>query len=131
MKKFIILVLILSIMCIPVLNAGEYDKYKEGVHEISLDNVTNKNINNILKDIKGTIIEVEIEIKGIKKVFKVNSAITSNIEKEITKRVVKALEIDDREISVLASVHGYKINYIKLICTNEIVDIITSRTYNI
>ena len=135
MKKFILIlsIFLLTILFTPFLKATENNKpYVENVRTLEFTSLSSKKINEVFYGIKGTIIEVDIEIKNIIKTYKVNTAMTDNLEQDLTEKVVKELEKDGfKELSAIASIKGYKISRIKLICTNEEANIIIERSKNV
>lgn len=136
MKKLKVILsffLICFIISIPFLFAEENDKpYVENIRTIEFSTFHSKKINEVFDGMKGMIIEIEIEIRNITKTYQVNTAMTDNLEKDLTEKVVKELEEDGlKELSSIASIKGFKINKVKLICTNADANIILERSKNV
>lgn len=136
MKKLKIILSIFfigTILFIPFLFAEETEKtYVENVRTLEFTSFHSKKINEVFNGMKGMIIEIEIEIKNITKTYRVNTAMTDNLEKDLTEKVVKELEEDGlKELSSIASIKGFRINKIKLICTYEEANIILERSKNV
>ena len=136
MKKLKVILsffLISFIISMPFLFAEENDKsYVENIRTIEFSTFHSKKINEVFNGMKGMIIEIEIEIRNITKTYQVNTAMTDNLEKDLTEKVVKELEQDGlKELSSIASIKGFKINKVKLICTNADAHIILERSKNV
>ena len=136
MKKLKVILsffLISFIISMPFLFAEENDKsYVENIRTIEFSTFHSKKINEVFNGMKGMIIEIEIEIRNITKTYQVNTAMTDNLEKDLTEKVVKELEQDGlKELSSIASIKGFKINKVKLICTNADANIILERSKNV
>ena len=133
MKKLKVILSFFLIISMPFLFAEENDKpYVENIRTIEFSTFHSKKINEVFNGMKGMIIEIEIEIRNITKTYQVNTAMTDNLEKDLTEKVVKELEEDGlKELSSIASIKGFKINKVKLICTNADANIILERSKNV
>lgn len=110
------------------INANIDNDYIEKYYSLEFDNLNSKDINKLFKDLKGTIIEVEIETNRITKKYKINMSLVSNLERELSNIVLDDLKdfLTREEISNL-EIKGFKINKINLICTKHDKDIILER----
>ena len=66
------------------INANIDNDYIEKYYSLEFDNLNSKDINKLFKDLKGTIIEVEIETNRITKKYKINMSLVSNLERELS-----------------------------------------------
>lgn len=125
MKKFLFFLFIAGLTFTVILsNYKAVDEdlrdIKENYHSIEFKNLNSKNLNSILENVNGTVIEIEVSTKELTKVYKFNTRITINLESELTKNVVKDLEeMNKRETATYIQVKGFKINRIDLICTDK------------
>ena len=112
--------------------SDEFELYLEQTNIIEFDNLHSSKINEVLEGIDGTVIEFEIQIKNIIKVYRVNTKINNDIEKELNNKVLKALEEDGlRELGVVASIKGYKINKMKIRCSKKVLETVKKRSENV
>lgn len=129
-KILIIISFFLLFLTLPVVNASGKDL--EEIKIIEFNNLTSKDINYVFKNLDISLIEIEIKINNIVKIYRVDIKKTNNLERELTKRIVKSLEEDNlKEMSAIASIKGFRINKIKLRCNKEIENIIKDRTENL
>ena len=91
-------------------------------------NLNSKNLNDVLENVNGTVIKIEVSTKELTKVYEFNTRITINLENELTMKFVKDLEdINKRETATYIQVKGFKINRIDLICTDSEVKMIKEK----
>ncbi len=105
------------------------DKYKEEYKRIYFSSLNSKNINELFDGLKGTVIEIEVKTKKFTKSYRLNTAMTDNIEQKLTEKVLKDLSSEgDLELTALYKASGFIITRIDLICTDEIKNKIIERS---
>lgn len=105
------------------------NKYKEEYKRIYFSSLNSKNINEIFDGLKGTVIEVEVDTKKFTKAYRLNTAMTNNIEQKLTEKVLEDLiSTGDLELTAVYKTSGFMITRIDLICTSEIETIIKERS---
>ena len=107
------------------------DYYFEKIHEIETDNLPSNKVNKVFKDLDIFMIEIEVEIRNVIKTYKVNTYLTGNIEKELTKSIVNELNDEGlRELSAVIMYKGFTIKKVKLLCSDYVYDLIKERIKN-
>lgn len=124
-KVLIIITFLFLFLSMPsVNNSSGVEKIKV----LKFNNFPSKKLDEVFKDLDVKLIEIEIKIDNVVKVYRINLFRYNNIEKEITKRVVKSLKEDNQyELSAISEIKGFKITKIKLRCTDSVENIIYSR----
>ena len=127
-KVLLILSIFLMLLFIPKLKGDSVNKYIEKINEVSFDNLNSKKINEVFDGLNVGVIELEINFGFITKTYRVNLMNTTNLEKELTKKVVSELKKEGlREEAAVISVKGFKISKMILRSSEETIDIIKSR----
>lgn len=128
MKK-ILLIISIFLLCMIPLKGLEEDRYVEKINVVTFDNLSSKKVNDVFYDLNVGVIEVEISLGFITKTYRVNYYSVSDLERELTKRVVSELKKEGlREEAANASIKGYKINKMTLRCNSDTLAIIKSRS---
>lgn len=133
MKKLLTLFIILSMMIFLFtynLNAKkDKNKYIEDYHIIKFKNLNSKDLNEIFTEITATIIDIEIQTPYFTKNYQFHTGITSNIEKMLLENITKDLkQLGKQELATTYQINGVKINKMKIICTNEEIENIKTKT---
>lgn len=104
-------------------------KYEEGYHNIKFTNLNSKNLNTLFDGINETIIEIEVQTPYFTKSYQFHTGITTNIEKELLEKITKELKIlGKQELATNYQINGIKITRMIILCTNEELEIIKTRT---
>lgn len=125
MKKLLLSFFIVSIPFLLIISKYKAESedlvnIKEGYHSITFNNLNSKHLNDVLENVNGTVISIEVSTKELTKVYEFNTRITINLETELTNKFVKDLEeLNKRETATYIQVKGFKINKIDLICTDK------------
>lgn len=133
MKKiltvFTIILLSLFLLSKSIYSKENSNKYKEEYRRIYFDHLNSKNINELFDGLTGTIIEIEIKTTKFTKSYKINTAMTYNIEQKLTEKVLEDLSsLGETELASIYKTSGFIITRIDLICTSEIESIIKERS---
>jgi len=133
MKKlltiFTVILLSLFILKQNLYSKEDYSKYKEEYKRIYFENLNSKNINELFEGLSGVIIEIEVKTKRFSKSYRINTAMTYNIEQKLTELVLKDLSLlGDQELTAIYITSGFTVTRIDLRCTEETLNIIKERS---
>lgn len=134
MKKILTIftIILLSLFLLGKSLSGKVNttnKYKEEYKRIYFSSLNSKNINELFDGLKGTVIEVEISTKKFTKAYRLNTAMTNNIEQKLTEKVLEDLSsTGDLELTAIYKTSGFTITRIDLVCTSAIENIIKERS---
>jgi len=106
----------------------EKNKYEDNYHSIKFENLNSKSLNELFKELDGTVIEIEVETSAFTKAYRFHTSMILNIERSLLKRVVKDLEtLNKRELATNYKINGVKISRMDVLCNFEELEIIKSR----
>ncbi len=127
MKKVIMLLVIVCLSFVS-LKANKYDLYEEKLYVIDFDGVGSKNINNLFYNLDVFMVDITISIGNFTDTYTINTYLTSDIEREITRRIIDRLNYEGkRELASTAEYKGYLITRASLLINEHTYKIIKKR----
>ncbi len=135
MKKIVLSfsIILIILFCFKKIYAVNIEEeYTERYYSLTFDNLNSKNVNLLFEDIKGMIIEVEVDLKKFTKSYRLNTSMIDNVERDLTELVIDDLKriTNKEEVSVI-ELSGFRIVRIDLRCTKHDKDIILKRSENL
>ena len=127
MKKILFILFIIIISSLRI-NASSNSYYEEKLYDIELYNLSNKSINSVFDNLDIFMVDITINIDSYTDTFKINTYITKDIEREITKRIVsKLIDQGAREKACLVEVKGYSVIKASLYINEHTYNLIINR----
>ena len=127
MKKVIMLLVIVCLSFVS-LKANKYDLYEEKLYVIDFDGVGSKNINNLFYNLDVFMVDITISIGNFTDTYTINTYLTSDIEREITRRIIDRLNYEGkRELASTAEYKGYLVTRASLLINEHTYKIIRKR----
>ncbi len=123
-------VMLIILFCFKKIYAVNYDEeYVESYYSLNFDCLNSKNLNKLFENIKGTVIEVEVQVDRFNNTYRFNTGMLDNLEKDLTILVLEDLkEVTNREEVSIIEISGFNIIRIDLRCTKHDKDIIVKRS---
>ncbi len=132
MKKLLLIVIFILLFSTTYVSAStSNDLYEEREYSIDFDSLSNKSLNYVFSNLDVFMVSITINVGNYTNTYMINTYLDSDIEREITRRIVSDLISDNkREIATTVEYKGYTISNAKLLITkytyNKIVERVKS-----